>query len=987
MVRLLFPVLRVQKYTIYPHDVYLQTNIYKYLTLLTFPTTDYCRTFALKMKTSLLTLLLSISVLAATAQTDSTATTHKKQRHVELFGEVYDSFTKTPVKAHLTLMTAGDSAVVDTTSSWTWGTQSFFQFNVPVRQADYIIKGTCEGYEDGYLNYELRHIARNNHFELPRLLLKKRQDVYKEVGLDGVVVTGTRVKIAYRGDTIVYNASAFNLPEGSMLDGLIRQMPGAELKDNGDIYINGRKVDYLMLNGKDFFKGQNKVMLDNLPYYTVRELKVYDKSTKRSELIGHEVEKKDYVMDVQLKREYNRGIMGNAEAGAGTDDRYMARLFSLYYDDHTRLSIFGNVNNVNEDRRPGSEGEWKPANMPQGLRTTKMTGMHLSTEDQDKRWEDNFDASLTWDDARNESRTARETFAADGSIFGASSAFSRQKDFRFSANNVFTARKIGLNASIGISYVDGRRDAESADSTMRDVLINQMLNQSHNRYRAVNLSSNIFWNKKFEWGDYITLVASGGLNRQKPSEQFALRDTRYTVDDATDHRHYYSDTHQQGYEYSLQAGYTYQLPNQWYLAASVGYEQKLREQENGNYRLDWLAQKDLPYKSELDFLPSSRDALLQCYDPGNSDSNELLMRTISPELQMAHTSDNSYFAIDVPLHFIHERLHFDDNDIDTLARRRLTSFNPSVFYSHWGRNYRYAGYSVNVAHPDFVSLMPGDDSTNPLAYRENNPDLKATITQQFMTSVTWTVDSLKRTISLNTNASIIQRSVGTRTTYDPATGAYSYRPDNINGNWTASLSGSYRQPIDRKKRLTLTEEASAAYIHSVDFPVLYVAVSQQPSSSPRSTVHNWTLSDYLGLEYQRDKLTVSLSGNVAYRRSTSSREDFQRISAIDYDYGLALTYTIPVVNVTLATDLRMFSRRGYRSSLMNDDHLVWNAQLTRSLFKGALTAKLQAFDLLHQLSSTQYAVNAQGRTETWHRCIPRYVMFTIALKKMKKAKE
>ena len=51
----------------------------------------------------------------------------------------------------------------------------------------------------------------------------------------------------------VYDASAFALPEGSMLDGLVRQLPGAELKSNGDIYINGEKIDYLTLNGRDFF--------------------------------------------------------------------------------------------------------------------------------------------------------------------------------------------------------------------------------------------------------------------------------------------------------------------------------------------------------------------------------------------------------------------------------------------------------------------------------------------------------------------------------------------------------------------------------------------------------------------------------------------------------------------------------------------------------------------------------------------------------------
>ena len=110
--------------------------------------------------------------------------------------------------------------------------------------------------------------------------------------------TGTKVKLAYRGDTLVFNASAFNVPDGSMLDALIRQMPGAEMKSNGDIYVNGKKIDYLLLNGKDFFKGKNQVMLDNLPYYTVKELKVYDRSSEKSRLMGKEMEKKFYVLNM-----------------------------------------------------------------------------------------------------------------------------------------------------------------------------------------------------------------------------------------------------------------------------------------------------------------------------------------------------------------------------------------------------------------------------------------------------------------------------------------------------------------------------------------------------------------------------------------------------------------------------------------------------------------------------------------------------------------
>ena len=293
--------------------------------------------------------------LAATSAAAAEAK-EKKQRTVYIGGQVYDSFTKARLKAVVTLMRA-DSTVVATDTCNVWNTTSSFGFHVPQQAAQFIIKAEAEGYDDTFARYDLRLQGRKRYYDVPRLLMKRsRGDIYKSVGLDEVVVSGTRVQLAYRGDTLVYDASAFNLPEGSMLDALIRQMPGAELKDDGTIYVNGRKVDYMLLNGKEFFKGKNKVMLENLPYFTVKGVKVYEKSTERSERLGRDVEPKDYVMDVGLKREYARSYIANAEAGIGTDSRWAARAFGLYFDDHTRVTLFGNANNVNENRRPGSQG-------------------------------------------------------------------------------------------------------------------------------------------------------------------------------------------------------------------------------------------------------------------------------------------------------------------------------------------------------------------------------------------------------------------------------------------------------------------------------------------------------------------------------------------------------------------------------------------------------------------------------------------------------
>ena len=125
--------------------------------------------------------------------------------------------------------------------------------------------------------------------------------------LGEVKVTATKIKFYSKGDTLVYNADAFQLQEGSMLDGLISQLPGAELKPDGQILVNGKKVESLLLNGRNFFKNDNTVLLDNLPAYMVHRVEVYNQESETSKLLGHKVDEGQFVMDIKLKRQYSIG--------------------------------------------------------------------------------------------------------------------------------------------------------------------------------------------------------------------------------------------------------------------------------------------------------------------------------------------------------------------------------------------------------------------------------------------------------------------------------------------------------------------------------------------------------------------------------------------------------------------------------------------------------------------------------------------------------
>ena len=164
-------------------------------------------------------------------------------------------------------------------------------------------------------------------------------------------------------------------------------------------------------------------------------------------------------------------------------------------------------------------------------------------------------------------------------------------------------------------------------------------------------------------------------------------------------------------------------------------------------------------------------------------------------------------------------------------------------------------------------------------------------------------------------------------------------------------------------------------MHSADF-----TVNAGPTfSSDISKVNTLQLGCETRLNYRLNAFSFDLLAKLDAQYSRSKLIGFQRIKVYDYQYGADVRYTVPGIKVSVASDLTMYSRRGYESKEMNSNHLVWNMILSRAFAKGLIITKMEAFDLFHQLSNKQYSVNAQGRTESWYNSIPRYFMFSVAI--------
>lgn len=453
-----------------------------------------------------------------------------QKREISLWGHVYDHVTHHAIRgAKATLMLA-DSTIVDsvTCGYYTggyYGTDANYCFSIPRKPQQYIIKVTHPDYDPCFVDYEVKKPGRNTFFDAPWHYMNKKKNTTTDIAathqLGEVVVKGTRIKMVYKNDTIVYNASAFQLPKGSMLDALIRQMPGVELKDDGTILVNGEKVDFLTLNGKDFFKGKNKVMLENLPMYAVENVKVYRKSTEKSEWLGREVEKKNFVMDVHLKREYNQGYMANAEAASGTKDRYTGRLFGLRFTDASRLSAFVNTNNVNETRRPGQNGEWTPDKaLGNGMNKTVNAGFDLNIDDKKKRWDENITANLEYNRKQWNATELRETFASGGSLFSNSHEWGGNKvkrgdvTHRFRWKNMFSPLKLTLQQWVQWGRSESDNHSETAQWQNTDTLNHTQSNHTAHQPYTWKMGGSNTLNYRMPWGDDLELNLNGTYTRE-----------------------------------------------------------------------------------------------------------------------------------------------------------------------------------------------------------------------------------------------------------------------------------------------------------------------------------------------------------------------------------------------------------------------------------------------------------------------------------------
>ncbi|WP_447641405.1 MULTISPECIES: outer membrane beta-barrel protein [Chitinophagaceae] len=889
-----------------------------------------------------------------------------------LQGKVLGTDRKPVALATVTVFVAQDTTLITYRMSNDNG--EFKIPNLPLNK-ELRVLATYAGYDAFRQNFVLNDS--NPVFHIDSVLL-----VPTTKDLDEVIVVSERPPVVLKNDTIEFNANAFKTLPNALVEDLLRKLPGVRVDADGNITVNGKPVNKILVDGKSFFGDDPKMATRNLPANAIDKVQVVDDKEQAILNGDNNTSNVGKVVNITLKKGFKKGIFGKVYAGGGTKERYEAGGIVNAFRDTLQVSVLGYSNSLN---KPGfSYGElmnaggldrsnsnrsnnsmWMSSGMngssinlngvsfggnpSLGLTTSNGAGFNLN-HTPNKRT--SFYLQYYFGEVRTtkQSQSLKELYNKDTTIStnslmnGVTKNFGHNVGFGFKLMpDTVTTINFNANYTVGLQR-DNMLTNITSDHNFLGNLSEGNIEQ-YNRLNTYNYSHNFYWIKTSRKNKKRSLILTNQFNTNKG-------DNRYQTNSELD---YYYPTAYDSIQNQLRS---VGLP-QTNLTATMVYREPVSKyftlRFTNRYRFEYVSNHTNTFNASEQME----------YDLPNVSLSGAFKRTKNDfGLYQGIQYQNKNFSI-AP--YIGEYLMF--SNINLLSQNN--SFHQNLRKLVATLDISYSNFNVSYEKtynaPSYSYLLSIPDNSNPYYIVNGNPYLQPNRQNRYNLNYNYNDQKRNFNLWLYSAYSLIDNDVVQRVNVD-AQGVQTTTPVNTDGTRNLYFNFNLNKDIKltEKNKLTLS---FGGYYGINRNRMLY---NSDTSWQTTSNINHW-MGVHLNIN---DVFEWDNSYSPGFNFTRYSNSEFNKIN-VNYQYlrsGVVVRYPKHLIfetniNYTYNSGVSNGQKSFYR----------WDAAINYTFLrdeKGVL--KLSAYDILNQNSRYASAYATQNTFNvTRGLMLPRYLLLTF----------
>ncbi len=813
--------------------------------------------------------------------------------------------------------------------------------------------------------------------------------------MTAVIVNGARVPpVTIKNDTIEYNAGSFKTQPNAVVEDLLKKLPGIEVDKNGTIKAQGKEVQRITVEGKEFFGNDPKIATKNLPADAIAKVQVHDRKSDQSQFTGIDDGQREKTINLTLREDKKNILFGNLTAGGGPDNRYTSQLSLNKFSKARQFSVIGMGNNINQEGFSINDYLDFSGTMKNIMSGRGSALLQLNADDLDMplNFGGKTNGYLTnWAGGANFNNEISKKAELNGSYFYRRS--DQDVDNESNQSNSLPQGTLLTRQSTGNNTIN---ESHKLNLTLDQKIDSFNSLKFTNRFNISNSNSDFVKGAKTYSADEsgkIEKLQNEGMQKTsfkgdgvKTNSELLFRH-RFAKKGRT-----ISGSVNFAYDHNNKSGFSNSI-NTFYADNSVPLYKDTVIQEsrlngsNNNYGAN-ISYTETVFKRtylELNYnlQKSERNEERKVYSVNGQTGKKELNNSLSNQFRSDFTYQREGFNMrhvrknfngSAGLSIQHSTLNGMLLTQNTSIEKKFVNILPNARLQYDFSNSRNASftYDANVRAPEINQLSPIADNTDPLNIYVGNPGLRPeyshNLSVQFSDFNQMTFGSLFGSLNYSYTANKISFSQ-----FVDEQLVRTYKPVNVKNNHTVtgSLTKGFRiRPLG--VRLSLTTD----YMNTRGLSII-----NSIENSTRSTESGNTIR----AEYVKSKIfDISASAKLSFNKTDYSLNKSMNQRYTNQFYNVdANCRLFNTIYINSSLDYSIYNLPG---SVFNQKIPLWNASVSRSfLKKKQLEVKLSATDLLDKNVSVNRIAMSNFVQDERIRSLGRYFLlsFTYSLRNAK----